>query len=80
MERHGAPKVAVRMAYNVGSHDEPPDKIGINDIVTSAIILEGTELYTNDEIANKRDEYTRRAKSSLIVLETYLSTKDFTPR
>ena len=57
MERHGAPKVAVRMAYNVGSHDEPPDKIGINDIVTSAIILEGTELYTNDEIANKRDEY-----------------------
>ena len=28
MERHGAPKVAVNIAYNVGSHDEPMGKKG----------------------------------------------------
>lgn len=57
MERHGAPKVAVNIAYNVGSHDEPIGKKGINDIVTKAIVLEGTELYPNEKIAKKRDEY-----------------------
>ena len=58
MERHGAPKVAVNIAYNVGSHDELIGKKGINDIVTKAIVLEGTELYPNEKIAKKRDEYT----------------------
>ena len=57
MERHGAPKVAVNIAYNVGSHDELMGKKGINDIVTKAIVLEGTELYPTDKIAKKRDEY-----------------------
>ena len=57
MERHGAPQVAVNIAYNVGSHDEPKGTRGINDIVTKAIVLEGTELYPNEKIAKKRDEY-----------------------
>ena len=57
MERHGAPKVAVNIAYNVGSHDELIGKKGINDIVTKAIVLEGTELYPTEKIAKKRDEY-----------------------
>ena len=57
MERHGAPKVAVNIAYNVGSHDELMGKKGINDIVTKAIVLEGTELYPTEKIAKKRDEY-----------------------
>ena len=57
MERHGAPKVAVNIAYNVGSHDESKEKRGINDIVTKAIVLEGTQLYSNKKLSKRRDEY-----------------------
>lgn len=56
MERHGAPKVAVNIAYNVGSHDEPKRTRGINDIVTKAIVLEGTQLYSNEKLSKMRDE------------------------
>ena len=56
-ERHGAPKVAVSIAYNVGSHDESKEKRGINDIVTKAIVLEGTQLYSNKKLSKRRDEY-----------------------
>ena len=44
MERHGAPQVAVNIAYNVGSHDEPAKQRGINQL-TKDIVLGGTELY-----------------------------------
>jgi len=56
MERHGAPKVAVNIAYNVGSHDEPKRTRGINDIVTKAIVLEGTKLYPDEKLSKMRDE------------------------
>ena len=56
MERHGAPKVAVNIAYNVGSHDEPKGTRGINDIVTKAIVIGGTQLYPNEKLSKMRDE------------------------
>ena len=56
MERHGAPKVAVNIAYNVGSHDEPNRTRGINDIVTKAMVIEGTQLYPNEKLSKMRDE------------------------
>ena len=57
MERHGAPKVAVNIAYNVGSHDESKEERGINDIVTKAIVLGGTQLYPDNKLSKRRDEY-----------------------
>ena len=41
-ERHGAPKVAVSIAYNVGSHDEKWGQKGINALMMR-LIDGGTE-------------------------------------
>ena len=56
MERHGAPQVAVNIAYNVGSHDEPAEQRGINQL-TKDIVLGGTEIYPVKKLSKMRDEY-----------------------
>ena len=57
MEKHSAPKVAVSIFYNVGSHDEPDGQKGINALISTAI-LQGTEKYPSDLRQKKRDEYS----------------------
>ena len=47
MEKHSAPKVAVSIFYNVGSHDEPDGQKGINELISTAI-LQGTEKYPSE--------------------------------
>ena len=74
-ERHGAPKVAVNIAYNVGSHDEPKEKRGINDIVTNAIVLEGTQIYPNKKLLKRLDEYGADYGNNSTVDISYFSTE-----
>ena len=57
MERYGAPKIAVNIAYNVGIHDEPIDQQGINRIVHYSFFNMGTIKYPDRKIAKIRDEY-----------------------
>ena len=57
MERHGAPKIAVNIAYNVGRHDEPINQQGINRIVHYSFSNMGTIKYPDGKVAKIRDEY-----------------------
>ena len=48
MEKHAAPRVAVGVFYNVGSHDDPNGKKGITKIVKS-MMLEGTNKFPKSD-------------------------------
>ena len=48
MEKHAAPRVAVGVFYNVGSHDDPNGKKGITKIVKS-MMLDGTNKFPKSD-------------------------------
>ena len=55
MEKHAAPRVAVGVYYNVGSHDEPSGQKGITRLI-SWMMLEGTEKYPKSEFDKIKTE------------------------
>ncbi|MDP6570944.1 MAG: insulinase family protein, partial [Candidatus Marinimicrobia bacterium] len=48
MEKHAAPRVAVGVYYNVGSHDDPDGQKGITKIV-KYMMLEGTSKFPKSD-------------------------------
>jgi len=52
MEKHGAPKAAVSLFYNVGSHDEMEGQKGINKLI-EYIMREGTSKHPRQAIEKK---------------------------
>ena len=74
MEKHSAPKVAVTVGYNVGSHDEPDGQKGITRLIKE-IINKGTIKHPKVIVDKIKEELQARSEDGVSPDHTYFITE-----
>ena len=74
MEKHAAPKVAVMLGYNVGSHDEVEGQKGITNLIKE-ITNKGTSKYPKVEADKIKEELQAKYDNAVGPDKTYFITE-----
>ena len=74
MEKHAAPKVAVMLGYNVGSHDEVEGQKGITNLIKE-ITNKGTSKYPNLKVDKIKEELQAKYDDGVSLDRTFFITE-----
>jgi len=74
MEKHAAPKVAVMLGYNVGSHDEVEGQKGITNLIKE-ITNKGTSKYPKVKVDKIKEELQAKYDNAVGPDKTYFITE-----